>query len=78
MKLSNKAYDILKDLAQVWLPAIATLYAALSAIWGFLPYGEQITNTIIAVDAFLGAVLKISSIKYNKDKGEDDNGKHEE
>lgn len=65
MKLSNKVYDILKWIAQYFLPAIGTLYFALSGIWG-LPYGEQIVGTITAIDTFLGVILGISSINYNK------------
>lgn len=65
--LSNKAYDILKFIAQIVLPALGTLYFALATIWGF-PYGEQIVGTITAVDAFLGALLGISTVQYNKDK----------
>ena len=63
--MSNKTYDILKWVALVVLPAVATLYAALSGIWG-LPYGEQIVGTITAIDTFLGALLGISSINYAK------------
>lgn len=66
MKLSNKLYDILKWVAQILLPAIATLYFALSSIWG-LPYGEQIVGTITAVDAFLGVCLGVSTMQYNKE-----------
>lgn len=66
MKLSNKYYDILKWIAQILLPAVATLYFALSKIWG-LPYGEEIVGTITAIDAFLGALLGISTHFYNKD-----------
>ena len=62
--MSNKTYNILKFIAQIFLPALATLYFALSSIWG-LPYGEQIVGTITAVDAFLGALLGISSVRYN-------------
>ena len=65
MKLSNKVYDMLKWIAQVVLPAVGTLYAALSGIWGF-PYGEEIVGTILAVDTCLGVVLGISTAKYNK------------
>ena len=67
MKLSNKTYDILKYIAQIVLPALGTLYFALASIWG-LPYGEQIVGTITAVDAFLGALLGISTVKYNKEE----------
>ena len=66
MKLSNKAYDILKWVAMYFLPAAGTLYFALASIWG-LPYGEQIVGTITAVDAFLGAILGISTHNYNKE-----------
>lgn len=65
MKLSNKAYDILKWIALVLLPASATLYFALSGIWGF-PYGEQVVGTITAIDTFLGVILGISNAQYNK------------
>lgn len=65
MKLSNKAYDILKWIAQYLLPAAGTLYFALASIWG-LPYGEEIVGTITAVDTFLGVILGISSAKYKK------------
>lgn len=63
--MKNKTYDILKYIAQIVLPALGTLYFALAGIWGF-PYGEQIVGTITAVDTFLGCILKISSINYNK------------
>lgn len=64
--MSNKTYDILKYIAQIILPAIGTLYFALAGIWGF-PYGEQIVGTIAAIDTFLGVILGISSINYNKE-----------
>lgn len=66
--MSNKIYDILKFIAQVVLPAIGTLYFALAGIWGF-PYGEEIVGTITAVDTFLGVILGISTINYNKKNG---------
>lgn len=65
MKLSNKMYDALKWVAMYLLPALGTLYFALSGIWG-LPFGEQIVGTITAVDTFLGVILGISSNQYKK------------
>ena len=70
MKLSNKWYDILKFVAQILLPALGTLYFALAQIWNF-PYAEEVVGTITAIDAFLGAVLGISTMQYNKTKAED-------
>ena len=69
MLISNRMYDILKWVAQIFLPAIGTLYFALAGIWGF-PYGEQIVGTITAIDAFLGAILGISTKMYNKEVGQ--------
>ena len=68
MKLSNKAYDVLKWIAMYLLPAVGTLYFALSGIWGF-PCGEQVVGTITAVDTFLGVILGISTATYNKREG---------
>lgn len=65
--MSNRMYDILKWVAMVCLPAIATLYLTLAGIWG-LPYGEEVVGTITAIDTFLGVLLGISSVQYNKKK----------
>ena len=65
MKMSNKVYDVLKWIAMYFLPAIGTLYFALSGIWN-LPYGEQVVGSITAVDTFLGVLLGISTSQYNK------------
>lgn len=70
MKLSNQAYDIMKFIAQIILPALGTLYFALAQIWG-LPLGEEIVGTITAVDAFLGAILGISTAQYNREQADD-------
>lgn len=67
MKLNDKTYDILKYVAQIVLPALGTLYAALSGIWGF-PYGDQVVGTIMAIDTFMGALLMISTNQYKKMK----------
>lgn len=66
MKLNNTVYDILKWVALVVLPALATLYGALAPTWGW-PYAEQIVYTITAVDTFLGALLGISNLQYKLD-----------
>ena len=63
--MSNRTYDILKWIAQILLPAIGTLYFAIAQIWG-LPYAEQIVGTITALDAFLGAILGISTRVYKE------------
>lgn len=71
MILSDKQYDILKWISQIVLPACGTLYFALAKIWG-LPYGTEIVGTITAFDAFLGALLGISSLQYNKESDKEE------
>ena len=67
--MSNKVYDVLKWIAQILLPALGTLYFALAGIWNF-PYAEAVVGTITAVDTFLGVILGISTINYNKKEKE--------
>lgn len=66
IKLNGKTYDILKWVAMYLLPALGTLYFALSGIWG-LPYGEQIVGTITAFDTFLAVILGLSKGGYDGD-----------
>ena len=67
MKMTNKVYDILKWIAQILLPAIATLYFALAKIWNF-PCPAEVVGTISAIDMFLGGVLGISTGEYYKEQ----------
>lgn len=63
MKLSNETYDILKKVALIFLPALATLWLTVGKIWG-LPYTTEIGATVTAVSVFLGACLEVSSKNY--------------
>ena len=63
--MKNEIYDVLKKIAQLWLPALGALYFSLAQIWN-LPYAEQIVGSITALDAFLGIVLGVSTYVYNK------------
>src|ERR1700751_4048978 len=63
MVLTGKMYDILKSIAMIWLPAASTLYFAITSIWG-IPDSTNVIGTMTAVDAFLGAILGISSKSY--------------
>jgi hypothetical protein len=61
--LSDKQYNFAKFLTVVLLPAIGTLYFALATIWG-LPAGQEVLGTIVAIEAFLGVILGVSSKQY--------------
>jgi hypothetical protein len=65
MIINSKVYDVLKWVVMIVLPAIATAYAGLGVVWG-LPYVEQITQTIVVVELFAGALLGVSTHAYNK------------
>lgn len=69
MIFNDRIYQILKWICLVCLPAIATLWFALGKIWGF-PYLAEVEGTIIAIDTFLGALIGVSTISYNKKIGE--------
>lgn len=63
--LSDAQYEALKYVALVILPALGTLYFAMAGLWG-LPAATQVVGTIVALDTFLGVVLKVSTAQYEK------------
>lgn len=63
--ITNKQYDVLKNVAQIWLPAAGTLYFTLAQVW-HLPSAEQVTASVVAFDTFLGVLLGLSTTAYNK------------
>ena len=65
MIMNSKLYDCLKWVAQILLPALASLYFGLAQIWS-LPLAEEIVGTITVVDTFLGVILGISKANYDK------------
>lgn len=70
MKLSNKVYDYLKFFCTVFCPALGTLIFAISKIWSWPPYAENIVGTLSAIAVFIGALIGISSMNYNKTENE--------
>ena len=66
MILPDKIYDILKWITMIVIPALATAYVGLAAVWGW-PYADQIAKTAAVVCTLLGALLWISTAQYNKD-----------
>jgi polyferredoxin len=69
MKLNDKAYDILKWIALIVIPALATAYVGLASVWNW-PYATQVAETATVVCTLLGALLGISTAQYNKDGSE--------
>ena len=66
MKLPDKIYNTLKWLVIIVSPASATLITGLGLLYGFQT--EVIVGTITLVTAFIGTVIGISTVTYNKTK----------
>lgn len=64
--MKNKTYDILKFIAQILLPALATLWVAISTIWD-LPLGKEIEGTITALVVFIDTILGLTLAKASSD-----------
>lgn len=65
--LSDKAYNILKWLALLCLPAVADFIKFLFPTWG-IPYGDPIAETIRQIALLIGILIGISQISYEKAK----------
>ena len=66
MKLPDFWYDLLKWITMIVIPALATAYVGLSAIWGW-PYAAEIAKTAAVVCTLLGSLLGISTAQCNKE-----------
>lgn len=70
--MSDKMYDILKFVALIATPVI-TFLCAIVSIWG-IPYGQQITATLAALDTLIGAIVVIAKQMYDKKQKEESDG----
>lgn len=66
----NKVYDVLKYVAQIGLPALATFMATVLPVWDVSDsMVQKIVITTVAMNTMLGALLLLSSVQYHKDEG---------
>ncbi len=61
--MTNKTYDIIKTVALFAVPVLAFI-ASLCSIWN-VPYCEQITATLTALDTLLGAIVIVAKKLYD-------------
>ena len=66
MKLSDRAYDLLKWIGLLAVPII-TFATAMVNIWN-LPYGDEIVASLAALDICIGAIVTIAKVQYEKQK----------
>ncbi len=66
--LDNKIYEILKWVALIALPAVATLISVVLPLWNVCDEGTitAIVGTITALSTFLGTLLGVSTMRYRK------------
>lgn len=64
--MNNQIYDIIKRVALIIIPALATFVNAAGMVWG-IPHTNEVTATITAFGVFLGAALGVSSANYTPD-----------
>lgn len=69
--LPDKAYEILKWVALIALPAVAWLVGAVGPQWGLTHCGEIVT-TINAVGVFVGALIGVSQLTATKPDDDSD------
>ena len=67
--MSNKVYDVLKYIAQIFLPALTVFVGVILKCFN-IECTDVVITIMTAFDAFLGSVLMISSSNYNKTKEE--------
>lgn len=65
MKLSNKAFDFLRFLAEIGITAVGTFYKVVAEIWG-LPYGEAVLATCVALSTLFGVFTEWQRSQWNK------------
>ena len=61
--MSNKLYDVLKWVALLFIPALATLLTVLGDIWD-ISIMANISATVSAIGLFIGACIGISTKQY--------------
>lgn len=68
--MTDKVYDKIRALAELWVPTIGTLVTAIMAALGIVG-AETVGAIFLAVDTALGAVVKYYKTQYDKE-GETD------
>ena len=65
MILNDKTYNIIKWVLLTVVPALNILIATLCALYGWT-WGNIVIGTIDAFAAFVGAIIGVGSIKYQR------------
>ena len=66
LKMTNETYDTIRAIAEFWLPASATMVTAIMVALN-IPGGEVVGAIALAVDTFLGGIVKYYKYQFDKD-----------
>ena len=67
MILNNKAYEVMRWIVCIVLPALITLYGVIGGTCN-IPYTQEVITIAVAVDTCLGTIFGISKIAYDKER----------
>lgn len=65
MKLTNKAYDVLKWICLTVLPAISVFYTVVDSVFG-IGYTDIVCPLIAGVCTLIGTLIGVSTVNYNR------------
>ena len=71
MIFNEKTYNVLKYIALIVIPALATLVTSIGTAIGKPAQAQVISVIITAIGTFLGSVVVISSNNYNKQQSKE-------
>ena len=70
MKISDKAYNILKWLALTAIPALTTLYGVIGTTLN-IPHTKEVLMIMPAISTCIGALIGVSTAKYYQSLSEE-------
>lgn len=68
MRLPDNVYNILKWVGLIFFPACAWFVGRVFPSWGFTDT-DAIVTTLNALGTFIGILIGVSTLEYNKEKG---------
>ncbi len=75
MVLPEKAYELLRWLIAIVLPAVIVFFDTLANAWGWNIPVEAITTSLSALELFLGTIFGISKLSHDKQIAEESKAK---
>ena len=64
--LPDSAYDKIKYIVTIVIPALGLLYVGLAGVWGW-PFADEMARSIAIVETFLCSIMGISTLTAKGD-----------